>query len=333
MNYFYLLLMLLFIQVNPAGAQTAASEQRYRQLQYKLASGWNTWNTRSVLSHVLLPQGLAVNIGLNSNDLTINRYLHEAYLSSKELRPETVTAGYHAYDGSYTECTVNWEGTQVRVESAHDGEDLVILMTPLKLPVRPPSVVVEAGLLWNRPGSVTSQRNGLLAQVGNTAFRVKGTTPAQSELLPLTGKYLSFLLNKVVGISVGKPHTLDAIKAVVAHQRAAFEQTLNRAHTLRETYLIQQSALAWNLIYDPELQGVVAPVSRCWNTVFGGRYVLFNWDTYLSAYMAGFDNRALAYANAIEATREIDRYGMVPNYVAGGGLGSADRSQPPVGGS
>ena len=35
----------------------------YAELKSQLARGWNTWNTRSVLSHVLLPEGFAVNLG------------------------------------------------------------------------------------------------------------------------------------------------------------------------------------------------------------------------------------------------------------------------------
>ncbi|MGM9511728.1 MGH1-like glycoside hydrolase domain-containing protein [Larkinella sp. GY13] len=327
----YRLLPLLLLTTFTVKAQTTTSEELYRQLQTKLASGWNTWNTRSVLSHVLLPQGLAVNIGVKSNGITSHRYLQEAYISPKEPRSETVVAGYHAYDGRYTECTVTWEGTRFRVESAHDGAGLVILLTPLKLPVRPPSLVIEAGMLWNRPGTVSKQKNELLAQVGSQRFVMSSTAPIQPEALPLTGKHLSIAFDKAVGVSVGTVRTLDAIQLIVSQQRTAFEKTLDQWGTLNETYLVQQSALAWNMIYDPELRGVTAPVSRFWNTFFGGQYVLFDWDTYLSAYMAGLDNRALAYANVVEATKGIDRYGMVPNYTAGGGLGSPDRSQPPVG--
>jgi putative isomerase len=36
----------------------------YQSLQRRLASGWNTWNTRSVLSHVRLPDGAAINLGI-----------------------------------------------------------------------------------------------------------------------------------------------------------------------------------------------------------------------------------------------------------------------------
>ena len=96
----------------------------YEALQKRLAQGWNTWNTRSVLSHVLLPQGFALNLGLR--EYTGRQYLKEAligrqdelYKAFKKLyeltgeerywwqmrsgREEQIHPGPHAYDGSYT---------------------------------------------------------------------------------------------------------------------------------------------------------------------------------------------------------------------------------------
>ena len=43
---------------------TETPSATYQALQDSLAQGWNTWNTRSVLSHVLLPEGIALNLGL-----------------------------------------------------------------------------------------------------------------------------------------------------------------------------------------------------------------------------------------------------------------------------
>jgi len=40
------------------------SHQLYDDLTKRLAQGWNPWNTRSVLSHVLLPEGSALNLSL-----------------------------------------------------------------------------------------------------------------------------------------------------------------------------------------------------------------------------------------------------------------------------
>ncbi|MCU0353818.1 MAG: hypothetical protein MUD08_08800 [Cytophagales bacterium] len=324
---FHILILLV------CGAAVAQSPgDPYKRLQQQLAQGWNTWNTQSVLSHVLLPEGLSVNIGFKNNLISGNRYLHESYLSTKDKRPENITAGYHAYDGSYTECTVAWEGTVAKVETASNGTDLVILVTPEKLPAINPTLVVEVGMLWNRPGQIQSDSGRIRAEAGNRLWRVQGTVATVADFLPLRSPYLAFNFNQTIGVSVGTRRSLQSIQDMVRAGRSAFEGKLQQHKPHEETYLALQSALSWNTIYDPERQAVIAPVSRNWNTFFGGHYVLFDWDTYLSALMAGFDNKALAYANAVEVSKTIDRWGMVPNYVAAHGLGSPDRSQPPVGG-
>ena len=45
---------------------------------------------------------------------------------------EMVTPGPHAWDGSYTSADFEWKGHKWRVESAHDGDDLVMLVAPLE---------------------------------------------------------------------------------------------------------------------------------------------------------------------------------------------------------
>ncbi len=45
----------------------APGSERYRQLQQRLAAGWNTWDVHSVTTQVLLPDGLAIHVGLKHN--------------------------------------------------------------------------------------------------------------------------------------------------------------------------------------------------------------------------------------------------------------------------
>jgi hypothetical protein len=69
-----------------------------------LARGWNTWNTNSVLSHVLLPDGLAINLCLKSLERG-GPFLREAFLSSAALnRPEKVRLGRRSMVRSSTPC-------------------------------------------------------------------------------------------------------------------------------------------------------------------------------------------------------------------------------------
>jgi len=48
-----------------AASQPASPE--YEQVQHRLARGWNTSDVHSVTTHVLLPEGLAIHIGLEHN--------------------------------------------------------------------------------------------------------------------------------------------------------------------------------------------------------------------------------------------------------------------------
>ncbi len=127
----------------------------YRLIQKRLARGWNTWNTRSVLSHVLLPEGFAINLGLR--EYARGRQLKEALIGRRDSVDEKIHPGPHTYDGRYSELTLTWQGNKILVQSATAGEDLVLLVTPLAKPpqvVRPPLLIAEGGILWNRPGYV-----------------------------------------------------------------------------------------------------------------------------------------------------------------------------------
>ncbi len=43
---------------------TTESAAAYEQIQEQVARGWNTWDTRSVLTQVLLPEALGLSFGL-----------------------------------------------------------------------------------------------------------------------------------------------------------------------------------------------------------------------------------------------------------------------------
>ena len=94
-----------------------------RALNDRLAQGWNTWNTSSVLSHVFLPHNFAVNLQLQDN--ASGKVLKEALIGREKVNP-----GPHAYDGSYTELTINWGKIKVNVKTAASDKNLAIVVTP-----------------------------------------------------------------------------------------------------------------------------------------------------------------------------------------------------------
>ncbi len=307
----------------------------YEQLQARLARGWNTWNTRSVLSHVLLPEGFALNLGLR--EYRGRQYLKEALIGRKRAEEEQIHPGPHAYDGSYTELNLKVWGNELTVCSATDGDDLVLLVTPVTTPGRrAPLLVVESGILWNRPGTLTREGDVLVGRFAGREVRVYGTGPGVVDPhIAAQTPYLALALDGPVGISTGQPRSREEIEQIIARRRRALLQQREAFGDLAEVYAAVQTCMAWDTIYEPEHQRVVSPVSRIWNVGWGG-YVLFEWDNYFAAYMAAVDAadptaKAIAYANAVEMTREITETGFVPNFATVNGCSSRDRSEPPVG--
>ncbi len=302
--------------------------EAYRRLQAEIARGWNTWNTESMLSHVLLPEGLAVNLGLHGGE-----YADRFFPSTRPGR--TVKPGPRSEDGSYASVSLDWDGNDFTVESGHDGDDLVLLVTARKVNAEgtsgAPNLIIAGGLLWNKPGTVERQPDRILARVGDKSITIQTTgSLVRDPSLPVTAATLAVRLGGEIGVSTGRMRSVDEIKQVLARRRAEVETRAQAYGGLADVFTAMRTVLAWNVIYDPEGERVIVPVSRSWNSGWGG-FVLFDWDSYFGAFMLSLFNGKLAMANAVEVTKGITPLGFIPNWRAARGTASLDRSQPPVG--
>jgi putative isomerase len=301
----------------------------YQDLLSSLLRGWNTWNTRSMLSHVLLPHGFSLNVAVK--EYREGGYLKEALIGRHEQGAERVRAGLRSWDGAYTDLRVSWRGIELHVESALADGDLVMRLSGAHDHRRPPLVVLEGGVLWNRPGSVRRDDALLRGSFPMGEIPVHVSRPSVEEPgIPHAGPYLCFPLGPAVHVSTGRPRTTGQVDAAIAAGRAAQERQAERFGDLREVFEAVRTVGAWNTIYDPSKGRLFTTVSRLWNIGYGG-YVVFDWDSYFAALLAGIDNRDVAYANAIAITRELTPRGFVPNVSAANGYVSLDRSEPPVG--
>ncbi len=308
----------------------------YSRVQQRLSRGWNTWDVQSVTTHVLLPEGLGVRIGfLDRNRLAGESFLATAFIGQLNPKAEKIFPGAHAFDGSYTDLTLNWKGRSTRVQSATQAGDLVLLLTPMANATKgnplPMTAVFSVGFLWNRPGSVRKLADRIEADsaMHKTSFFLDGrqTTALNA---PVATAYFAADLDKPVALSSGRRRSVAEVEALLAAQRAAYEKTNQKAGEAAAVADAIQTVLGWDTIYDPEHQRVISPVSRLWSVNWGG-YVLFDWDTFFAASMAAIGDRDLAYADAIEVLNESTPAGFVPNYARSGGWKSGDRSEPPVG--
>ncbi len=325
---------------------TLFEKEEFQSTLNAVASGWNTWDTRSMLNHVLLPQGFALDLGFclygkcqvykdaHSGRSNLGPVQGTSFqtVGDHEANCVEVKPGLHAYDGSYTALRVNIRGILYDVESAHVGEDLVLLVTPHDREIKPPVLFVQGKLMWNRPGTLSLNENSMSCRFADSSeVSVHGTKPVVPDPnLPASYPYLTYELDSPVGISTGRIRSLDEIQKIVAREREKEEARHIAYGELSEMHKGVQVAQAWNIIYEPKYERVICPVARSWNIKRLG-YVLFCWDSFFTARLVSVDNKEFAYLIALETFREMVDDAFVPNCTQGSGRRSWDRSQPPVG--
>lgn len=322
----------------------------YKEVQARLAQGWNTWDVNSVATHVLLPDGLAVHVGLQHNTTEAgDAFLATALIGRHTPDAEKVFPGHHSWEGSYTELRIEWKGHEWSIQSAHEGRDLVLLTTPMASgnpSELAPTIVFSVNYLWNRPGSVNRNADSIVATDprgtvhiyctctggSDPDLRGSGTVERTEQPVsaPVTGPYFAIDFTGPVGISTGRRRSIKEIETIIQRERAAYDSSVTAAGKAAPLVDAIETTLGWDTIYEPEKERVVSPVSRVWSVSWGG-YVIFDWDTFFAASLAGIRDRDLAYADAIETLREETAEGFVPNYARAGGWKSSDRSEPPVG--
>ena len=332
-------------QMQEAAAPGHLGDARARA-GYALQRGWNTWSTRSVFTHVLLPDGLAIDLsfchygmlavvkeaffGESSQTATAGVHLAGVKLKPRHIR---IKPGLHAYDGAYTAATLELGEVTIQVESAHDGpRGLVIRVQATRSEYRAPSLGVEVGLRWNQPGWVKLENAREMRAVlagGNLSLHCTAEPSPDPNFVTVSPGW-AFPLDQTIGLSVGQARTLSEISKVIDTARHAEQASHARYGPLAEGQAASAAALAWNTIYEPSFRRVLTSSSRQWNVARFG-YAVFDWDTFFFGWLMAPDQPVLARNCVLEAFRQMVDGKFVPNIVQASGRQSTDRSQPCVG--
>ena len=112
---------------------------------------------------------------------------------------EQVFPGPHSWEGSYRDLRLSWKGHELRLQTAHDGSNLVMLATPLPsrpLSPLPATIVFSVNYLWDRPGSLTKEASRIEARGPGRSIAIYCTCEkaahAQEDVnLPVSGPYFS----------------------------------------------------------------------------------------------------------------------------------------------
>ena len=203
-------LMMAVIALTIPGCRNTTSNSgsphdKYVEVQKKLKTGWGTFNNRNVLSHVLLPQGFAMNVGIKTHSMGAENYLSES---------DNIFKRHEQGNNSSRIQIIGWQvfgallltgnGMVFRVESTEtDNRDLLLLVTPLKLGDSIPSVVLESGILWNFPGTLQHEDGKIIFTSGKKSVTVRTTGTTVKEHLPLSSPYLAVKLDGPVSFYTG----------------------------------------------------------------------------------------------------------------------------------
>ena len=320
----FLLFILFFILCDLVNAQNQSSQKETstkeaKAMSKKLIQGWNTWNTRSVLSQVLLPESFSINLAIkdHSGNILEETLIGRDHYGSKER----VIPGPHAYDGSYTELEFEWHNIKLRVQSASVNNELYLLVSPLNV-AQGDSLIITPRILWNRKGEIKIDPQMI---VGNTPTKnIKVYVNGNNKTIFSNAIHTS--LEKKISVTSGNSKSVQYVESTIKTAKLKFETERLKFEKSSEVYNAMQTVLAWTTIYDPNNDRIINPVSR----TFSPDWVLFGWDTYFAAYMLSLNNKQLAYANAIAITKEITAKGFIPNNSQYGHK-SEDRSEPQVG--
>ena len=318
-----------------------AESPEYQQTQARLAEGWNTWDVHSVTTQVLLPEGLAVHIGLKHNStLWGESFLSDALIGRQGPGQNRLSRGRMRGTAAIPISVFSGRVTRSAFR-AHTMDGIWCFLLPRFRrplnrqfpPTLPPTILVSINFLWNRPGTVLREKDHMEAHGPRRTVPIYCTCGRRRPSivdLPTAGPYFALDFTAPVGISSGKSRTLAEIQEALGRQKRAYDSSIAATGEAAPIADAIQTTLGWDTIYEPEGRRVVSPVSRVWSVAWGG-YVIFDWDNLFAATMAAIGDRDLAYANAIETLRGSTGQGFVPNYARARGWKSSDRSEPPVG--
>ncbi len=311
----------------------AYQNENYIALKKKLNTGWGTYNTRNVLSRVLLPSCIEISMDFKYQGTNFGGYLDEAQITGDSLwRNAKVQPLVHSLHGEYSEMTLDWQDIKVRIQTAGSNNELYVLISPLQEMKHPSQVIVKGGLLWNKPGTITQKNDIITIETPEKNVQIFPSSKTITEYnVSASAPYFCLKLDQPTGFCTGEQHDISEIQEIIRkHKQQFLAHAAKYGKKLEPAYTAIITSLGFNTIYDPIYNRTVSMVSRQWNVKRGG-YSFFGWDNFFLAYLSALESKELAYANVIEHLHDKTEEGFIPNCAQGNGRKTWDRSQPPVG--
>ena len=194
----------------------------YLQLKSQLCRGWNTWNTNSVLSHVLLPEAISVDFYLK--DKSTGKILKDALMGRRGGDSESILPVAHSNDGSYTELTISWKGIKMKIQSCAHGKDICFLLTPLENNLNGELLISPNKMWWDREGKMSLGKNQLIYDLpsGKIKLVVYGDPIPKKDS---ANRVLAFSAGSEIALSTVESQTVSDIRNEIAKAKAKHEES------------------------------------------------------------------------------------------------------------
>ena len=236
------LLMLIIIGFMLLNSCTQDKISNYDQLNRRILNGWNTWDNRSILTHVLLPDGLALTVQVH--DTLKGDSLKFAFTGNTVKGAEHVRPLAHTPDGSYTDFIMHWRDFGMRVQSVAKGDELAILVTPIDTCKNPGFIKLAAEMLYNRSGEIIPQNDRILVKLADKSITARPITPDKSNLKQFLKEPIAY--STVANVQISE------IQQWIRQEEEKYIQEKSKYGELGETWNAIQNAVNWLVVYDPE---------------------------------------------------------------------------------
>ena len=222
--------------------ESAAPHPRIDEMRRALATGWNTWNTHSLTSHVLLPERLEVNVGF------IDEY-NSNYVTDFSGR-HAPSYGEHGLRGEYTDISLAVHDKPFRVETAARGKELLLRITPSAAMLGTEFFSITAGGIWGGEVDVARRGDSLVITCGGARYLLEALTPTRRPSWdPTRGAHLTFGSDAPIYLRLASQRSRGEIDAALVAAREAFlADVLGADGELEEGLTALRRVLLWNTV-------------------------------------------------------------------------------------
>lgn len=298
---------------------------------------WNTYQTDALNTLLHLPDLAGVQVGLYDTvqKFYLPRMLWRNPESDAALYENIDYFGDHAEDGSYWRIGFRYRDFRFAMEVASGPETFLCRLAPSSGEPGRYRFVITGSVRAGRMGSVDTRRDEIVIRTGAGTHRIRvlGRVDADTYINNADAAGIAVCADEPVCLLCNREEPADPVRELADARERYLRSRPDSGGYLAHMSDAIQKAMIWNTIYEPVGDRLCAPVSRAWcmrNGVSFGSYVLFEWDTFLTAMMSGVFSRGFALSQLAAILMEMTPEGMIPNFGSQRG-GSPDRSQPPVG--